>query len=41
MEKQLESGIVAEFVKAGTPLLVGRLESLFKRAWKEGTVWKD
>jgi hypothetical protein len=26
-----ESGIVAEFLKAGTPLLVGRLKSFFKR----------
>jgi hypothetical protein len=36
-----ESGIVAEFLKAGTPLLVGRLESLFKRVWEEETVPND
>jgi hypothetical protein len=36
-----ESGIVAEFLKAGTPLLVGRLESFFKRVWEEEIVPKD
>jgi hypothetical protein len=31
MEKvAIESGIVAEFLKDGIPLLVGKLESLFK-----------
>jgi hypothetical protein len=35
-----ESGIVAEFLKAGTRLLVGRLESFFKRVWEEDSVPK-
>jgi hypothetical protein len=35
------SGIVVQFIKAGSLLLVGRLASLFKRVWKEETVPND
>jgi hypothetical protein len=41
MEKQLVSGIVAEFLKAGAPHLVGRLESFCKRIWEEEIIPKD
>jgi hypothetical protein len=36
-----ESGIVAEFLKAGILLLVGRLESLFERVWEKEILLKD
>jgi hypothetical protein len=36
-----ENGIVAEFLKAGTPLFVGRLESFFKSVWEGEIVPKD
>jgi hypothetical protein len=36
-----ESGIVVESFKAGSSLLVGGLESLFKRVWEEEIELKD